>query len=795
MTSLALVVAKALPIAIPKAVAVVAAAGADKQAQAMTAPASGAARSSEGIASLADAAATLQPVFAKMLQQASNSAAQTAPNGGAGAATALPLLAHLPASFNVEEPAGQASSTQRTGATAEGNARLSRAGLGRPAARASAARTAQPDAAKTSPASALALPASLPQLPTVASLAALPTVSPEPKVDASSTTAGQAAAGMASGQRSSAPAGESEAPSPAAVKGPAQAAVVAQIVDAKLRASSGATDIAGHDQVSVAAQTQVDPQFGRQIGQDHAAARAQGGSGDPSVARFAQAGAAQATAAQDAATSTSVTQPTVATTIEPPRPASAQNLPLVPVTDGPAAPPASAMQSWSAGPTLPPPPPATTAARPLAAPPAAANAGPALPAATKPASVVPTGLADVAPAEATGVVAPATPPATMSAAEPTSPLIAAQPQVQSAALSEPPATLSQPLMSASQPAAAAPTQGTPSPAPSPAALPAERPPGPVRAASSARAASEIVTRASAAAQLGAGQTIAAPRIQSADAASAARSPSIQAENVDSAVVLARAASQPQAGPSPAQPAAVTHPAAEAFARANNVITAEQAIQDAPVAPAATLPASLAVPGGVAVPAAAGPPTAAHTAAGQPAATGAAALGASQLDSIANAVRLAAAGNGRRLTVSLSPRELGTVEISVARQEGGAATVTLSVERPETLALLRRDSAALQSALDQAGLSVPSHHLTMALAASTPATPTATPGGGGAGPDTTLNAGAGSFGGETRTPSHRADERAEFRNNSPGTSPDTADLPSIPVLTTTRSSRGGLDITA
>jgi hypothetical protein len=88
------------------------------------------------------------------------------------------------------------------------------------------------------------------------------------------------------------------------------------------------------------------------------------------------------------------------------------------------------------------------------------------------------------------------------------------------------------------------------------------------------------------------------------------------------------------------------------------------------------------------------------------------------------------GGARQLTVTLSPRELGTVAIQVSRQPSGAASITLLVERPDTLALLRREAPALQSALDRAGTPVLDRHVTMALASNPAASQTLQGGGSG-----------------------------------------------------------------
>lgn len=75
------------------------------------------------------------------------------------------------------------------------------------------------------------------------------------------------------------------------------------------------------------------------------------------------------------------------------------------------------------------------------------------------------------------------------------------------------------------------------------------------------------------------------------------------------------------------------------------------------------------------------------------------------DQIAPAIiRLDADATGnQRLTIRLDPVELGQLEIRIERS-ADATRVNVLVERPETLALLRRDQPALERALDQAGMS-------------------------------------------------------------------------------------------
>jgi len=263
---------------------------------------------------------------------------------------------------------------------------------------------------------------------------------------------------------------------------------------------------------------------------------------------------------------------------------------------------------------------------------------------------------------------------------------------------------------------------------------------------------------------------------------------------DAAAPAAGAASTDASATTPAPPippaTAQGRPAAEAAARASTAVAADQPTVNAPAASTAPTPTPVAVSP---VASAAVPAAAAHSAAAPaPTGTGTAGSAVPQLDTIANAVRLASLGNGRSLTVSLSPRELGKVEISVSRQDSGPAAVTLAVERPETLALLRRDTPALQSALDQAGLSVAPHHLTMTLASNAPtAAPATTLPGGTA--DAGLGAGAGSFGGQGRSQPQRPDGQGAGGMAAP--SSDAPLLASTQTLATARGSRGGIDITA
>ena len=79
--------------------------------------------------------------------------------------------------------------------------------------------------------------------------------------------------------------------------------------------------------------------------------------------------------------------------------------------------------------------------------------------------------------------------------------------------------------------------------------------------------------------------------------------------------------------------------------------------------------------------------------------------ASILSQIAPALVSLAGGppGTQRLTLRLDPIELGHVQIRIDRTKDGPAEVRITVERPETLALLQRDQHQLHLALDQAGI--------------------------------------------------------------------------------------------
>ncbi len=74
------------------------------------------------------------------------------------------------------------------------------------------------------------------------------------------------------------------------------------------------------------------------------------------------------------------------------------------------------------------------------------------------------------------------------------------------------------------------------------------------------------------------------------------------------------------------------------------------------------------------------------------------------------------GAGGHVSIRLNPQELGGVEIQLRRSQDGASTLSLAVERPETLRALQADLSHLHQALDRAGLPAEQCSVTLHLAA-------------------------------------------------------------------------------
>jgi len=81
---------------------------------------------------------------------------------------------------------------------------------------------------------------------------------------------------------------------------------------------------------------------------------------------------------------------------------------------------------------------------------------------------------------------------------------------------------------------------------------------------------------------------------------------------------------------------------------------------------------------------------------------------------------------QQLAVRLDPPELGHVRVAIAQPRGGPATITLSVERPETLLMVLRDAPALHRALDRAGVPAEARTISFELAPQHEAPPSAQP---------------------------------------------------------------------
>lgn len=70
--------------------------------------------------------------------------------------------------------------------------------------------------------------------------------------------------------------------------------------------------------------------------------------------------------------------------------------------------------------------------------------------------------------------------------------------------------------------------------------------------------------------------------------------------------------------------------------------------------------------------------------------------------------------GETLVVSLSPEELGTVEIEIELDDDGHARAHIAAELPSTLELIQRDASLLEQALESAGLDLAPEALTFDL---------------------------------------------------------------------------------
>ena len=137
--------------------------------------------------------------------------------------------------------------------------------------------------------------------------------------------------------------------------------------------------------------------------------------------------------------------------------------------------------------------------------------------------------------------------------------------------------------------------------------------------------------------------------------------------------------------------------------------AKESFTPAPSAQPASLPASAAMAAHAATPAA---PAASAATQVQLQSTTAAA----QPDVASLAVTIAAKSEGgaRHFDIQLNPAELGRVDVRLTVDDAGKAQATLTVEKPQTLELLQKDSAQLTSALKDAGLDLTQNGLNFSL---------------------------------------------------------------------------------
>ena len=74
-----------------------------------------------------------------------------------------------------------------------------------------------------------------------------------------------------------------------------------------------------------------------------------------------------------------------------------------------------------------------------------------------------------------------------------------------------------------------------------------------------------------------------------------------------------------------------------------------------------------------------------------------------LSGLAMEIAASAKSGKSRFEIRLDPAELGRIDVRIDVDRNGQVTSHLTVDRPETLSLLRQDATQLQRALDNAGL--------------------------------------------------------------------------------------------
>ncbi len=85
-----------------------------------------------------------------------------------------------------------------------------------------------------------------------------------------------------------------------------------------------------------------------------------------------------------------------------------------------------------------------------------------------------------------------------------------------------------------------------------------------------------------------------------------------------------------------------------------------------------------------------------------------------LSGLAMQIAASAKSGKSRFEIRLDPAELGRIDVRIDVDRNGQVTSHLTVERPETLSMLRQDANQLQRALDNAGLSTGNSGLQFSL---------------------------------------------------------------------------------
>src|SRR5206468_10950016 len=85
-----------------------------------------------------------------------------------------------------------------------------------------------------------------------------------------------------------------------------------------------------------------------------------------------------------------------------------------------------------------------------------------------------------------------------------------------------------------------------------------------------------------------------------------------------------------------------------------------------------------------------------------------------LNGLALQIAVTAQGGKSRFQITLDPAELGRIDVRIDVDRHGQIFSHLTVEKPETLAMLRQDAPQLQRALDNAGFKTGDNGLQFSL---------------------------------------------------------------------------------